>query len=129
MEKYQECFSDWSDVKKQFEIEDAEPEEVLLALYDRDGYEGVAVVVYREGETYYYQESSHCSCYGLEDTWEPESYDLPTFIGYLERIESRGYVPEYHKSKLSLLPLLRERLEQKQGSALGRIVQTLGPEN
>lgn len=68
-------FTCWADVAGSFACNEPEPEEVLLADYENDGYEGSAHVVYRNGNTYYVIEGSHCSCYGLEGQFQPESYD------------------------------------------------------
>ena len=48
--------------------------QILLAYYDIDGYDGDAFVLYRDINTgkLYEVHGSHCSCYGLEDQWEPE---------------------------------------------------------
>ncbi len=67
-------FNDWADVQKQFEMKDAEPDEVLLARYDGGGYEGDALVLFRRGEKYFLNSGGHCSCYGLEGQWSPEEY-------------------------------------------------------
>ena len=50
-----------------------EPDEVLVAYYSYENYSGTSWVVYRIGDQYYENYGSHCSCYGLEDQWSPES--------------------------------------------------------
>lgn len=66
-----------------------EPCEVLLAWYEYEDYSGSARVVYRRGDDYYEVTGGHCSCYGLEDQWEPEKYDRSTLIQALMlRIQS-----------------------------------------
>ena len=98
---YSGNFQSWSSVTEAFGVDTSafnwhgsitspntapknEPEEVFLAAYDNEGYEGSAVVIYREGNKYYLVCGSHCSCYGLENQWEPEEYDLDTLIKVLE---------------------------------------------
>jgi hypothetical protein len=45
---------------------------IVLAYYDMDGYEGSAfVLLLRDGELWEVN-GSHCSCYGLENQWNPE---------------------------------------------------------
>jgi len=92
-------FKDWSNVAKDFaegyayspeEIAKAlmaipEPEQVLFAAYGGGGYDGDAVVAYRNGDKYYLVQGSHCSCYGLEGQFTPEEYSKELFIGMLEK--------------------------------------------
>lgn len=84
---YEEDFSDWEHVVSEFAPSygrwgeernkaalGSEPE-YIFARYLIDGYEGSAdVVFYRDGK-WFYNSGSHCSCYGLEDQWEPEEFD------------------------------------------------------
>ena len=44
---------------------------VLIAYYDGH-YGGEAFVLYRKSGKLYEVNGSHCSCYGLEDQWNPE---------------------------------------------------------
>ena len=85
MSNYFENFSSWSDIQAQFHMEDSEPEEVLFAIYDTPSYEGYAEVIYRNGDRFYWASGSHCSCYGLEDQWDPEEYDAETFLKVFNR--------------------------------------------
>lgn len=47
--------------------------EVLLASYTVEDYEGHAFVLYRKDGVLFEVNGSHCSCYGLEDQWAPET--------------------------------------------------------
>ena len=78
-------FESWADVCRRFEEDVAEPDEVLLAVYDCPDYEGYADVIYRVGERYYWAHGSHCSCYELEDQWSPEEYSAEQLIEALRR--------------------------------------------
>lgn len=49
--------------------------EVLFAWYD-GGYECGALVVYRKDGELFEVNGGHCSCYGLEDQWEPEQTNV-----------------------------------------------------
>ena len=76
-------FKNWNDVRKEYKTSTPEPEEVIVADYDREDYEGSSVVVYRNSDTYYVIYASHCSCYGLEDKFDPEEYTKELLIKYL----------------------------------------------
>ena len=85
--------------------------EVLFAAYDGD-YDGEALVVYRQDGVLYEVNGSHCSCYGLEDQWEPEEASVAALrhrtkrgtLGYrlgayvegfnamLDRLEQEGHI-------------------------------------
>jgi hypothetical protein len=70
-------FADWPDVIWQFsapQAEAAEPE-MVYAVYSTPPYEGAADVIYRRGDKWFHVNGGHCSCYGLEDQWEPEEID------------------------------------------------------
>lgn len=70
-------FGSWQDVMEQFQVPEQDrpvPDQVIFASYDCPEYEGYAEVIYRIGDRYFWASGSHCSCYGLEDQWEPEEY-------------------------------------------------------
>lgn len=107
MGEYHGDFTSWADVREQFEpnwkgynndfrrgrqkpVPPTEPEDVLYAEYDQPGYEGSALVIYRQGDRVFEVTGSHCSCYGLEDQWEPEEYDIPTYLAFVARTRD-GY--------------------------------------
>lgn len=46
--------------------------EILLASYGTGEYEGSAFVLFRRDGQLYEVNGSHCSCYGLENQWDPE---------------------------------------------------------
>lgn len=106
-------WSDWSDVSKNFTgtwdkpetpaIE--EPNKVIFAGYEMDGYDGSAMVVYRHGRKYYTVEGSHCSCHGLEGQWEPEEYpNKKTLIAALQkRADNYGAFGTYKNQILEAL--------------------------
>jgi len=72
MSVYHDIFKDWGSVAHEFEIDRAEPDEVLFAAYEYENYSGDALVIFREGGETKAVFGSHCSCYGLEDQWKPE---------------------------------------------------------
>lgn len=70
---YKDDFDNWQDVKNNFEIEREEPQ-YIFAIYDNGGYDGWALVIFSDdGLNFFTVEGSHCSCYGLEGQWEPET--------------------------------------------------------
>jgi len=75
----------WSDVRREFDMTDAEPEQVIYASYEYENYSGYADVLYRNGESYFYASGSHCSCYGLEGQWEPEEVSREALLGQVDR--------------------------------------------
>lgn len=50
----------------------ATEDEILIAAYGGGAYEGDAFVLFECDGKLYEVNASHCSCYGLEDQWEPE---------------------------------------------------------
>lgn len=92
MERFRGNFSAWDDVVREFALsglDAVEPDEVIYAHYDRDGYEGSAEVLIRRGDVYYWGAGSHCSCYGLEGQWKPIDYELEVLLRALERQSSQ----------------------------------------
>lgn len=69
--------NDWegkSDEKvfEEFEADCIRHVKILFASYGIDGYEGSAWVLFEKDGKLYEVNGSHCSCYGLENQWEPE---------------------------------------------------------
>lgn len=60
--------------------------EILLANYGSYGYEGGAFVLFRRDGQLYEVNGSHCSCYGLENQWDPE----PTTVEALRHRMTKG---------------------------------------
>lgn len=85
MEVYEGSFDSWSDVCREFDLVIDLPDEVLLAVYESELYEGYADVIYRQDDRYYWVSGSHCSCYGLEGQWDPEEYSAELLIAALRR--------------------------------------------
>lgn len=49
---------------------------IIVATYTYENYMGDAFVLFEKDGKLYEVNGSHCSCYGLEDQWEPEEVDL-----------------------------------------------------
>lgn len=94
---YLGLFDSWSDVVKEFfdcsyddeklaKLLPTMPEpEVVVAVYEYESYNGDAFICYRENGKYYTVTGCHCSCYGLEDQWNPEEYAPELFRELVDR--------------------------------------------
>jgi hypothetical protein len=49
--------------------------ELIYAVYSTPAYEGNAEVIYRQGGKWFEASGGHCSCYGLEEQWDPKEID------------------------------------------------------
>lgn len=76
----------WSRVQREFNTDYPEPENLLRADYEYGNYEGEAHIIWREtnGDISYVR-GGHCSCYGLEDQWEVETFPEETVRGMITR--------------------------------------------
>lgn len=108
--------SQW-DVLREFEYDYEIPEAKVKAIYKGvkilfagyyGGYEGEAFVLFAKGGKLYEVYGSHCSCYGLENQWEPEVCVLKEII---KRIDT-----DYHFSSFrgDLKKLLGINVSEKQ---------------
>jgi hypothetical protein len=96
-------WKNWQDVCQDFECNEPVPDEVILAQYTDEGYEGAAFVVYRNGDKYYTVDGGHCSCYGLGGQWKPEEYTLHQLVVALHK--------SWRHEKHELLSFLEPRLQ------------------
>lgn len=83
---YLGIFTDWDSVMRYFNVKPQLQEpNYVYAFYDIEYYSGEAFVIYSDdGETFKFVAGSHCSCYGLENQWEPETYSASEFIGLVK---------------------------------------------
>jgi hypothetical protein len=79
--------------------------EVLFAYYDGGGYDGTAFVLFRKDGKLYEVHGSHCSCYGLEDQWEPEECTVESLTKTTPHIFEYNYNDE---AKDRFFQLLKE---------------------
>lgn len=49
---------------------------ICFAVYSGGNYEGEAFILFDQNGKLYEVNGSHCSCYGLEDQWDPEEVVL-----------------------------------------------------
>ena len=85
---YYGSFTNEGDVLREFAVKDFKGV-IIFAVYDQDSYEGSADVIFVEDGKFYLAHGSHCSCYGLEECWDP--VEMP--IQGLRRIIEEGYGP------------------------------------
>jgi hypothetical protein len=96
------CFANMDDLCRNFNIDektDLEGADVLLASYDIDGYEGTAFVLYQQNGKLYEVNASHCSCYGLEEGWNPEETSVEAIRFRMEQ-GTLGYNSDVFRAEL-----------------------------
>jgi hypothetical protein len=86
-------FGSWSckeDVARDFnvDVETLKNANVLMAWYGSGDYCGSAFVLFEKDGQLYEVHGSHCSCYGLEDQWDPEK----TSVEALAHVLKDGYM-------------------------------------
>ncbi len=103
-------FTDAEDVAKQFEVSLSGTGWILAAIYNQEGYEGNALVVYVKDGKLYETSGSHCSCNGLEGQWGEEETSVPALRkrGYPGRSwrDESSYVSQAEQKYLDLLDVL-----------------------
>lgn len=62
---------------------------LLFAFYDNDGYSGRAFVLYEKYGKFFEVHANHCSCYGLEDQWDPEETFKEALLHWCENGKTR----------------------------------------
>lgn len=102
--KYHGAFTSWKDVQAQFNMTMKAPRGLIYAGYDREDYEGTALVVWTKGKSVFTVRAGHCSCYGLEDQWDPEEYDtMKLFKDYVRG--APHYMPDEVRAAIGLPPI------------------------
>lgn len=104
----------WKEILAQFEEDPSkieEPEELIYANYDNGGYDGQADVLFYDQGKFWYVTASHCSCYGLEDSWSPEAYSFEALRGQVERATD-GFFKDHKELILDACDRLESDLSQ-----------------
>ncbi len=83
---FEGLFGDKEDICREFQIADFSGV-VIHACYEYEDYSGSAGVVFVDDGLIYTVSGSHCSCYGLEEQWDP--CEMP--LAALRRIEKDGW--------------------------------------
>ena len=71
-------FDNEEDVKREFAVKDDSLKDafIILAWYGYGDYDGSAFVLFERNGKLYEVNGGHCSCYGLEDQWDPEETSI-----------------------------------------------------
>lgn len=81
-------FNDVSDVISNYggnSSTDLDGAHVIHADYTYEDYSGSSYVLYYKDGKYYEVHGSHCSCFGLEDQWEPEEVTIVELMAMADR--------------------------------------------
>lgn len=108
MKVYYEDFECFEDVEREFAVslDHKENFRVLFAVYTQQYYEGDAFVLFEENGDLFEVHGSHCSCYGLEDQWDPEKTSVEAL---LHRLDHGTFYPGFDHT--ILVAFLEERLQ------------------
>lgn len=103
-------FDCWQDVSDSYNLNESLGNKIVLfASYDTPDYEGYSTVIYIEDGKFYMVEASHCSCYGLEDSWAPEEMPCEAIM----HIAKKGHncITEYQAEFLQILDKIVKRFD------------------
>ena len=92
-------------------LKDLQGSAILHHRYESEGYEGSAFTVYTKDSKIYEVHGSHCSCFGLEDQWEPEETTIAALKLRVPDPGSNEKPSEYQQEVLSILNKLVGRCE------------------
>jgi hypothetical protein len=98
-------FDSKADICKEFQIGHFDGE-VLFAQYEYLDYDGSAVVLFAHDGKLWFVEGGHCSCYGLEDQWEPEEMTVPMMQRIVKGETPTGF-SSYGFGKSACIEVLR----------------------
>lgn len=75
-------FDSVKDVIRNYGIKESELEgaTIIHADYTYEDYSGSSYVLFYKGGKFYEVHGSHCSCYGLEDQWDPEEVKVADLL-------------------------------------------------
>lgn len=106
-------FDNERDVCKEFQI-DAIGGIVLFAGYETPCYDGYADVIFVRDGKFYHVSGSHCSCYGLEDQWDPEEMPIEALMHIVEK--GSGPMRQYAKEIRERVAFMTDYLGLKDAS-------------
>lgn len=89
MTYYLNNFENQRDVENEFGLTEGYLDDcdIFLADYTYESYSGSAFVLFRKEGKLYEVHGSHCSCYGLENQFDPEVTSVEALEHYLEKGE------------------------------------------
>jgi hypothetical protein len=96
-------FKNKNDVCNEFNISDFDGT-VIFAVYDHQDYDGSAEVVYVHDGKFFMVQGGHCSCYGLEDQWEPIEMPLDGLRRIIE--DGHGLLHDYRETLSGALEMI-----------------------
>lgn len=94
------------DVQNNFRCGSLDNCHILLASYSRFDYEGLAFVLFVENGKLYEVNGGHCSCYGLEDQWDPEETMLAALKHRIEKGNLNNQLEGYGQEVLDAITKL-----------------------
>lgn len=112
---YKDRFESWNDLRQEFgefnwstnKTDTKVPEEeplYVFAVYSYECYEGDCEVFFsHDGVTFFTNPAAHCSCFGLEDQWDPSEIDVGAIRHMLTEGATYGVLEEYRKEILEWL--------------------------
>ena len=110
LEDWKNCTKE--DILRDFGFNDKDNNiNILLAYYSDEDYNGSAFVLFEQNGEFFIVEGGHCSCYGLEDQWEP----VKTTVKTLKFMFENGTIGHYYGVdyyKTEMLKII-ESLEKK----------------
>lgn len=101
-ELFLDLFADGkSAISSEFDIplEELNNKHFVYAYYSYEDYSGDAYLLFIENDKLYEVDAGHCSCYGLEDQFNPE--EVPIEVLY-DRIENNKWNSHHLKTALAL---------------------------
>lgn len=113
-------FKDWEDIQDKFggpsDRSDASPvpsvpQHLLFAIYDIDGYEGSAIVIFYAREKYWFVEGDHCSCRGLEGQWQPEPYETAELMKACLERSYKSLIEKYKTEIFQAIDINEQRIQ------------------
>lgn len=86
-------------------------DELLFASYGGNSYLGDAIVIWKRDGKLYENVGGHCSCYGLQDQWEPEETSVSALAkrDYSHSVYLCNQDPESVKAYWDLVARLGEK--------------------
>lgn len=92
MNTFLQNFTSVEDIENAYKCTVPGSADIRIAWYGDGDYSGSSFVLYRLDGKLYEVNGSHCSCYGLEDQWEPMETSVPalrmrTFSDWYEGAE------------------------------------------
>jgi len=95
-------FIDKIDLEVEFDLPKGHLDDcsIIFAVYSVDGYEGSSFTVFIKDNTLYSVFGTHCSCYGLENQWDPEKVNM------VEVVDNISNFPEYKKEMINAITFI-----------------------